>query len=333
MDKPDVTLPSLYLTQIIELLDERGIDTRAWLAASSFDADQLTNETLSLSWQALRSLLADTQRLLPHQPLGLLLGSRLLINTHGSLGYAAMSGGSARQVIDLLVRFLHLRTDLMSIQVAEHDDLLHLHFVENRPLQQLKPVLTETIMLAVRNILDFIMLGACPIQQVYFPFNGDAAVARRYFECPVTYQAGWAGFTLPVANIDKPLKLANKRGFESALRVCEEELHKLTANEDLSSRVRRTLLQSQTGFPSLDMAAQRFYMTKATFHRHLCKEGTSYRDILESVRQQLALRYLEEGHMTIKEIAYALGYAELSNFRKAFKRWYGKAPSQYLKQG
>ncbi|WP_240615549.1 AraC family transcriptional regulator [Alteromonas facilis] len=328
MEHSNVTLPTLYLVQITEMLTEAGIDAEAWLQAFGFEKLNLVHETVSLSWQDLNTYLLNAERSLKHQSLGLMLGTKLSINTHGSLGFAAMSGGSTRQVIELLERFLHLRTDLMTVEVTETHDSLKVRFVESRDLNGLRRILTETIVLAICNILKFITLGASPVQQVRFQFVGDNQFAERYFECPVLYSAEWTGFSLPLRDVDKPLKLANKRGFESAIAICEQELEKLNANESLSFRVHKIMLQSQGRFPSLDITARRLYMTQATLHRHLVKEGTSYREILESVRRQLAYRYLQENQMTIKEISYALGYSEVSNFRKAFKRWYGIAPSK-----
>jgi AraC-like DNA-binding protein len=52
--------------------------------------------------------------------------------------------------------------------------------------------------------------------------------------------------------------------------------------------------------------------------------------VLEGVRHQLAIQYLESGQMSIQEISFALGYSDIANFRKAFKRWEMLAPSEYL---
>jgi AraC-like DNA-binding protein len=68
-------------------------------------------------------------------------------------------------------------------------------------------------------------------------------------------------------------------------------------------------------------------MTPRTLHRHLVREGTSFRQVLEDVRHTLALEHLQTGQLTIAEIACALGYTDLANFRRAFRRWEGEAPS------
>ena len=70
-------------------------------------------------------------------------------------------------------------------------------------------------------------------------------------------------------------------------------------------------------------------MTSRTLHRRLIDEHSSYREILEEVKQSLAISYLSNTSMTVKEIAYFLGYDDDRNFSRAFRRWRGMSPSQF----
>ena len=63
--------------------------------------------------------------------------------------------------------------------------------------------------------------------------------------------------------------------------------------------------------------------------RRLAEEGTSFGDILQNTRRELAKSYLQESQLSINEIAYLLGFSEHANFSRACKRWFGRAPSEY----
>jgi AraC-like DNA-binding protein len=89
------------------------------------------------------------------------------------------------------------------------------------------------------------------------------------------------------------------------------------------------MLEKQNGFPSLNVTARLCHMTPRTLHRRLIDEGSAFKEILEDVRHMLAVEHLKSGHLTIQEIAYTLGYTDLANFRRAFKRWEGVPPSAY----
>ena len=73
-------------------------------------------------------------------------------------------------------------------------------------------------------------------------------------------------------------------------------------------------------------------MSARTLHRRLGEAGTSYRGLLDEVRHMHALRYLEQGEKGLGEIATALGFSDPSAFRKAFRRWTGARPADYLKR-
>jgi AraC-like DNA-binding protein len=71
----------------------------------------------------------------------------------------------------------------------------------------------------------------------------------------------------------------------------------------------------------------------SSLQRALRSEGTSYRDLLEDTRRSLAEQYIAEQNYNLAQIAYLLGFADQSNFTRAFKRWTGMSPSEYRAQG
>jgi AraC-like DNA-binding protein len=72
-------------------------------------------------------------------------------------------------------------------------------------------------------------------------------------------------------------------------------------------------------------------MSRHTLYRHLKSEDMSFHDIVESARREKALQYLKKGKYSLSEIAFLLGFSELSAFSRAFKRWTGQSPGQYGK--
>ncbi len=71
-------------------------------------------------------------------------------------------------------------------------------------------------------------------------------------------------------------------------------------------------------------------MSERTMARRLVGLGTSFGQILDGVRHQLALRYLGEPNARTSQIAYLLGYSEPSAFNHAFRRWTGVSPSEFV---
>jgi AraC-like DNA-binding protein len=83
------------------------------------------------------------------------------------------------------------------------------------------------------------------------------------------------------------------------------------------------------GLPTLQVAAARLAMSRRTLHRRLRDDGTSFRDLLEEARRELAEVCLRDRDRSLSEIASLLGFSEQSAFHRAFKRWTGKTPLSY----
>jgi AraC-like DNA-binding protein len=331
MRDPGSTLSALYVRQIAEQVRSLGADVSAWLAESGLTEAQLADPALAIPYEVFERLLLTALRVTNEPALGLLVGERLLASTHGMVGYAALNSGTIRQAIDLVERFARLRISLLAITHEVLPDEVRACYRPTQPIGAIERPLLEAVVLSMKRVLDAISMGACQVQRVSFTFEAPdyTALARDLFGCEVRYGQSWTGFTIPPDVLDVPLRLADPQAFEDAARICQRELEKLTANESLAARVRRLLLEKQSGFPSLQVTARLFHMTPRTLHRRLLDEGTSFREILESVRHTLAVEHLKAGRFAIEEIAYSLGYSDLANFRRAFKRWESVPPSEY----
>ena len=85
------------------------------------------------------------------------------------------------------------------------------------------------------------------------------------------------------------------------------------------------------GVPSFDQIADALNMSTQTLSRRLQDEDSSYQSIKDDIRRDAAIAFLNAGELSIKEIAYHLGFKESSSFSKAFKQWVGITPTLYRK--
>lgn len=334
MPVADVVLPAYYVRQIVDQVAQSRGAGQGWAAQSGLSAERLEAPLVSLGLDEFRQLVLDALARTAEPALGLIVGARLQATTHGTLGYAAMSGSSIREVIGLLEKFISLRANLLVVSHREVKDEMCICFDAALPLGDIQRPVLEAVVMAIKNMLDFITLGSSQVRRVAFaaPSAGYDGMARTLFGCPVVYGADWTGFALPLAVVDAPLQLADPATFHDAARLCEQELEKRHSLESLSGRVRQLILQTQGEFPSLEMTARFLHVTPRTLHRRLVAEGTSFRAIQEDVRHRLAVEYLRAGQLSIQQVAYVLGYTEMANFRRAFRRWEGVAPTEYRRR-
>lgn len=331
MQATDFTLPAQYLRQIADQVQRMGAQMPDWFTQSKLTDVQAGDVLQTLPLDVFQRLVRDAIAVTNEPALGLLVGERLLVNSHGILGYAAMNCGTLRQAIGLLESYLQVRTTLVSTRHEIVGDKVRIIFDEPIPLGDVRRPVLEAVVLTVKNMVDYITIGASHISLVCFPFAepeyGD--LARDLFHGDVRYDQDWMGFAVPLSVIDMPLSMANPATFHEATQICQRELDKLTQQQSWSARIRRLMLEKQGGFPSLNVTARLFHLTPHTLHRRLTEEGTSYREILEQVRHMLAVEHLKTSHLSIQEIAFNLGYTDMANFRRAFKRWESISPSEY----
>jgi AraC-like DNA-binding protein len=72
--------------------------------------------------------------------------------------------------------------------------------------------------------------------------------------------------------------------------------------------------------------ARALNLSQRSLQRKLSERGTTFRQVVDDTRKQLAEQYLKDSMLSVSEIAYLLGFAEVSSFSRAFRRWTGQAP-------
>jgi AraC-like DNA-binding protein len=117
------------------------------------------------------------------------------------------------------------------------------------------------------------------------------------------------------------------------LRILEahadELLSERRAAADLRGSVENQLLRLlPSGRVQAAAVAEQLGMSERSFRRRLAEEGTSFGEVLDRLRNRLALRYLEDEHVSLKQVAWLLGYSEPGAFNHAFRRWTGTSPSR-----
>jgi AraC-like DNA-binding protein len=155
---------------------------------------------------------------------------------------------------------------------------------------------------------------------------------ERILRLPIRFDAGEDGVMFPVS-----LMVTSNPTADAALRqllqqYAADQLARIPSNDRFSQRIRATLRSMlPMGRVSADAVAAQFSMSDRTLRRRLREEGTSYQDVLDDVRAELARRYLGTDKRGIDEVAGLLGFSDSSAFSKAFRRWTGKTPADFMR--
>ncbi|OAG92163.1 AraC family transcriptional regulator [Pseudomonas viridiflava] len=157
-------------------------------------------------------------------------------------------------------------------------------------------------------------------------FEKDSDLYAAFFGIPVTHSAVTT-LVLDNADMDRPFLTENHRMwlfFEPDLR---QRLSDLDRTCGMLERVRSALLESlPAGEVSMQAVGRKLGVSTRTLQRRLQSEGTTFQQILDTLRESLAHHYLRNTAMSSAEISFLLGFEDPNSFARAFQAWTGKTP-------
>ncbi len=157
---------------------------------------------------------------------------------------------------------------------------------------------------------------------------------ERIFEAPLLFGQGRNELIFDRKYLELPVFLADGEFLETLESYAQKVLDRLYPPNSWSEKVIR--LQNELFVrgdkPNIEAVARSLAVSSRKLQIKLKEEGTTYQNILDQVREALALNYLGKEEITICDIAFLLGYSEQSAFNHAFKRWTGSTPGEYLKR-
>jgi len=159
--------------------------------------------------------------------------------------------------------------------------------------------------------------------------NSGLKELHRVLRCPVQFVQDADTWVLPPDVMDLPIVSEDSR----LLHVLEAHADHLLLERQSATGL-RSLVENQvlgllpSGNVQAAVVAKQMGMSVRSFRRYLAQEGTSFAEVLDHVRQRRASRYLEDESVSLQQIAWLLGYSEISAFNHAFKRWFGTSPGR-----
>ena len=155
---------------------------------------------------------------------------------------------------------------------------------------------------------------------------------RRYqeiFACPVLFSQAACELHHPVQLLDQEIKTYDPQVKEVLSSLRDNLKGKLASRGDIIRDVKLDLRRDEGHFPSLEQVASGLAMSSRTLRRRLKEKNTSFQELLDAERHQVAREFLLDTTMNIQQIAEYCGFGDAQNFSQAFKRWQGMSPTEF----
>jgi len=267
--------------------------------------------------------------------LGLRIGASYLPQRYGLLGYALMSAATLRHAVVIGTKFGDLTFTWFGLAFDVAGNTAVFSFIDRFDIDaDVRNFLYDRDCAAA--LIDFseIMGLRLVLDRVALPHDGHGRRAdyREFFGCPVEFGSAPARMAFAAELLETPLPHRDAAASDQLRQQCQLLLAKLSRQSKLIDDVRLLLLSRPGFFPDIGIVAEKLDLSVRTLRRRLSDEDTSFQDILDDVRFGLAAEYLAQTRLPLQEISTLLGYSDPGNFTHAFKRWSGKAPSDFRLQ-
>ncbi|WP_226666684.1 AraC family transcriptional regulator [Microbulbifer aggregans] len=325
-----------WLIPFIRIMQSCDIDIQEALAACDIDMHELSDQESRITLAKLIKLLNYASERAPGHDLRV----RLAENFHPSmlhvLGYAMMSAETLKDSLDYIVRYRRIVSSLCNVRLNEVPGGVEFSIRPVRIEQRIVPglglreaeVFIASLVKFARDLVQSDLTPLCVFLEAEAPEQQPDAL-QAFFNCEVHYGHPYNALIFREEHATRKLFTHNGLIARNHEIMLDEFLSRVDKN-DLVNLVRCKIYDYLPGStPAQGDVAEVLGMSLRNLQRRLSEQGTSYKEILENTRKKLALNYLEQPHLSLGEIGYLVGFASVTNFNRAFKRWTGLTPGDF----
>lgn len=319
------------LNFIASTLSRNGVSVASLLQDTEITFDELTDREYKINKdqivQFYRNVLA-----LSIPGISLLLGESINVNNYGLYGCTLLCCKGLRSALEYSIRYHNLvtKTVKMSLHIDEQEGLSYFRFED----LLLAPDLVEfNIELQCAIVLSLVRQCLDSKNFVFDELRLISTKPRHYqlyeehFQCLVSYGQTHNEFVLCNNKLLLTTPRSNPFAMPLLLDQCDMVLTSITAKNKFLITINQWVAANMHKDISSEDLSSYLCITSRTLRRKLLNQGTSFRDIIRELRCEAAKKLIIETHLTIEDIGYSVGFNDVSNFRAAFKKWTGSAPS------
>lgn len=323
-------IPAFFLFHIEKYVEmQKGNTQRLWQNAG------LVKENVSplegtITDNQLYAFVDEAQTQFENSPIGIELGEYISLGSFGLISRALMSCKNFKKASYIVARYVQFTLPLIQFNYTDKGDHFELEAFGTSRYPLLNHIIIEAIFanllstfkLLTGKELFFERADFCFPEPTYSEYFRSKAKVCNFLN---------ARTVLCIKNelVELPFITASEADNELILSQCEAELVKSQSEKSLSEQVTNQIRAYIETNPSATKIAERLHISPRSLRRQLSDEGTSYRELVQSARTDMAKYFLTQTSLTNSQIALKLGYQEASNFRAAFKNWTEHSPSAW----
>jgi AraC-like DNA-binding protein len=321
---------SAALTNYAGLSRSLGLDPFRMLTISGLPAACLDDPELKVPVKAVVRLLEESAIRSGKSDFGLRLAESRTVANLGALALLVREQPTIRNALDALAGYIFLHSEALIVRIIEQEDLVIVNFIidMDRPTAMRQSI--ELGLGFLHRSFERLFRERWKPQAVCFthaaPDRSD--FHRRFFGTAVRFSQDFNGIVCAARDVDVAVPAADAAMAKQVKHYLDTLATRQTSN--LSDSVRECIyVMLPSGLCSVDQVAKRLGTDRRTLHRHLAREGQTFSAIIDSVRAELATRYIGNRDRDLASIADLLGFSARSAFSRWFRGQFGCSISEW----
>ena len=322
-----------FISALVAYAVQRDVKAELLCDTSGINVSLLKKKTHSeITEKNLHDLWHNAVELTNDPLFGLHLGESLQLSALGVVGQVIQSSKTIGEALVYACKAIEFITDVVSMDVTKKKNRISVCFNSNSRSNASSASIKQFgdfFMVFTIHELDGLTFQRLVPLRVTLPVvnKEHAAEYERVLRCKPK-SGDNAGVDFDASFWDEPIITANYEIQKTLLAM--QAPFRSSTNIPLREKITAYLKSNAfLGTATIEQIASNFNSTPRTLQRRLQEEGVTFRDLTEEVRKSLALRYLTVENQPIKEVAFVLGYNDVSALSRAFKRWTGKTPAAF----
>ena len=310
-----------------------GLDTDAMLEDVGVDLKSAAREDHRVPHSAVDRVWQLAVQATGDPCIGLHIADDMNPAVYRSLGVALLCSSSLRDFFQRFERFFAVISTLETVSFEEGSEFALL--TDRREVDYSEETLGCHADAFAAFVLKFIHMLYKPdysFQKVQMGWTPPEEHQHRYaefFGCPVAFGFDTTSLFVDARDLEEELLGANPEIALQNDKLALNILDKMRKLDLPSQAYSRLIDYLPSGNCSRERVARSLNMSESAFQKKLKTAGTSYQELLDATRTELARHYLSDTEMSVDEVAYMLGFSDCSNFTRAFKRWLAMSPREY----
>lgn len=319
------------LNRLLAVAAEEGLDTIQFSRRQRIDATVLSAKGEYINRHHYFDITRKVIDLLTLPDISFRVGRKFNFGDLGILGHAMLSSANISQAILTYIRYRDAFGSVFNISCVNNENGLVIS-PKMLPMDDtVRCYLLENWLLTWSRLSELINCGDRLFKELHVSFR-QPEYADSYhdlFKCPIYFGSQRTEVHISPEVANQSLKYSNSGVYELCKSECEFARRELNLPRNIELMIKEQLYASYQHFPAAETMAREMNMSSRTFRRRLAESGTTYNRILHEVRMSRASKYQAEGRLSIKEVAFILGYQDSSSYHRAFKNRFGVTPLQF----